>query len=192
MSANLRILLLLSAAVGAWSVPNSTCAQGGVPLWTNRVDAPANDDDRALAAAVDTSGNIYVTGFSSGDPARGNRGYLTVAYSSAGAPLWTNGYRGPSRFGGDQALALAVANDRVYVTGGSPALDGTGLEEYATIAYSAAGTPLWTNRYSGFWQSSAIAAAVAGNGNCIITGTSSNNIATLAYSSDGVALWTNR
>ncbi len=37
-------------------------AQGGVPLWTNRYDGPANLDDHPSAIATDKNGNIFVTG----------------------------------------------------------------------------------------------------------------------------------
>src|SRR6266581_9022639 len=41
--------------------PASAHAQGGVPLWTNRYDGPANSSDLARAIAVDSSGNVFVT-----------------------------------------------------------------------------------------------------------------------------------
>src|SRR5262249_35483639 len=61
----------------------------GVPLWTNRYDGPAHDVDEAYGVGVDSSGNVFVTG-------RSRNGldsyyeYLTIKYSAAGVPLWTN------------------------------------------------------------------------------------------------------
>ena len=40
--------------------------------------------------AVDASGNVVVTGYSGDGP-----DYVTIKYSSAGVPLWTNRYNGP-------------------------------------------------------------------------------------------------
>ena len=58
--------------------------RGGVPLWTNELKAATNSNYK-VSGAVDNSGNVFVTGSSSG----GDH-YATVAYSPAGAALWTN------------------------------------------------------------------------------------------------------
>jgi hypothetical protein len=92
------------------------------------------------------------------------------------------------------------SSDNVVVTGNSV---GPGLypynRDYATIKYSNAGMPLWTNRYDGPGNSDDYAAAVAvdGSGNVIVTGNSSSNgfsncATTIKYSGAGVPLWTNR
>ncbi len=168
----------------------------GVPLWTNRYNGPANGYHQAYAVAVDASGNVFVTGDSTGSG--GNYDYATIAYSGSGVPLWTNRYNGPEN-GNDLARALAVdASGNVFVTGYS--YDGSGgNEDYATIAYSGAGVPLWTNRYNGPENYPDIAKAVAvdGSGNVFVTGSSFGSgggydHATIAYSGTGVPLWTNR
>src|SRR5439155_681268 len=92
----------------------------GMPLWTNRYNGPANEDDYAAAVAVDGNGNVFVTGYSVGSG--GNYDYATVAYSGAGVLLWTNRYNGPAN-GDDQPQTkscLAIGPDgAVYVTGAS-------------------------------------------------------------------------
>ena len=73
--------------------------------------------------------------------------YATIKYSSAGVPLWTNRYNGPGN-GDDYATAVAVdGSNNVIVTGYSTG--SAGDLDYATIKYSSAGVPLWTNRYNG-------------------------------------------
>jgi hypothetical protein len=72
-----------------------------------------------------------VTGYSSADSLTSD--YLTIWYSTSGAPLWTNRYNGPAN-GNDQASALAVDTaGNVFVTGNS--WNGTNYE-FATIKYS--------------------------------------------------------
>jgi hypothetical protein len=98
----------------------------------------------------------------------------------------------------DQATAIAVdGNGNVVVTGESAG--SAGNADYATIKYSGAGVPLWTNRYNGPGNDydGAWAVAVDGSGNVLVTGESigSNffsDITTIKYSSVGVGLWTNR
>jgi hypothetical protein len=160
----------------------------GVPLWTNRYDGPANNEDGATDVAVDGSGKVIVTGISF--PLNGRADYATVAYSSAGLPLWTNRYNGPVN-SDDYARAVAVdGNGNAFVTGDS--WNGS-VSEYATIAYSAAGAPLWTNRYHtpGSGNNFAWAIAADTNGNVFVTG-GAGGFATIKYSNAGLPLWTNR
>jgi hypothetical protein len=170
-------------------------SSAGVPLWTNQHNFRGSGNSYASAVAVDGSDNVLVTG-QANTPAHAE--YATVKYSSAGVALWTNFYYGPR--GADDARAVAVdGNNDVVVTGVST---GGGLDpEYATIKYSSAGVPLWTNRYNGGMGQHAInqvsAVAVDRGNNVIVTGGSENcyfnmDYATIKYSSAGVPLWTNR
>jgi hypothetical protein len=169
-------------------------SSAGAPLWTNRYNGPRNDDDVAYAVAVDGNNDVIVTGYSW---SINSRDYATIKYSSAGVPLWTNRYDGPGN-GFDYAYAVAVdGSNNVIVTGSSPGSGGS--DDYATIKYSSAGVPLWTNRYDGPGNSTddALALAVDRSGNVIVTGYSygsgsSWDYATIKYSSAGIPLWTNR
>ena len=188
--------------VTGWSLGGSSSydyatikySSAGVPLWTNRYNGPGNGIDYAKAVAVDGSNNVIVTGYS--DSGGFSYNYATIKYSSVGVPLWTNRYNGP----GHSSLAGAVAVDgsnNVIVTGYSTGNGGD--NDYATIEYSSAGVPLWTNRYNGSGNGNDIAVAVAvdGSNNVIVTGWSmgsgsTNDYATIKYSGAGVPLWTNR
>jgi hypothetical protein len=169
-------------------------SNAGVPVWTNYYNGPGSSYDYALSVAVDSKGRSFVTGaspsihsdFSSSD-------YATVAYSSAGVPLWTNRYNGTHN-DYDEAVAVAVSsNSSVFVTGFSFGV-GT-YYDYATVAYSSAGTPLWTARFGGVedGDDEPAALAVDSNGNVFVTGFSSDtngawNYATVAYSGAGIPL----
>ncbi len=163
----------------------------GSPLWTNRYTGSTGSDDRATALAMDSQGSVFVTGYSdtSGAP-----DYVTIKYSGAGVPLWTNRYNGPADFV-DVATAIGVdASGNVFVTGRSYGLL-SGVYDYATLKYSGNGVAQWTNRYHHSLADRANALAVDSNGNVFVTGYSrgaDNDYATVKYSGAGVPLWTNR
>src|ERR1017187_8607393 len=178
----------------SWGGFNYACAtikysSAGVPLWTNRYNGPGISYQQGWAVVVDGDNNVIVAGSSADN-------YATIKYSSAGVPLWTNRYNGLAN-SSDGATAVVVdgSND-VIVTGSSV---GSGSDyDYATIKYSSAGVPLWTNRYNGpgNYTDSAVAMAVDGSNNVIVTGRSyqshssfSHDYATIKYSSEGGPLW---
>jgi len=168
-------------------------SSAGVPLWTNFFSDVGNLDDQPTSIAVDDVGGVYVAGYGRGNG--GNTDYVTIKYSSAGLPLWTNIFNGA---GGSSDEANAIALDaarNVYVTGDS---FENGSIDYVTIKYSSTGDPLWTNQFNGIGNGSDFAHALALdiNGNVYVTGesfggTSARDIATIKYSSAGIPLWTN-
>lgn len=169
----------------------------GLPLWTNHYSGPGYVHDQPNSVAVDTSGNVFVAGYSGGS----TNGYdfATLKYSSSGAPLWTNTFNYNYGEGNDddQACAVALAPSGNLLVTGSSRRTGS-AKDYATLAYSPAGTPLWTNRYNGPGNDDDEACAVKSgpDGNVFVTGSSYNVInrdyATIAYSDAGLPLWTNR
>ena len=103
----------------------------GTQLWVARYNSSVNDVDIAYAIALDSLGNIYVTGQSSGSGT--NRDYATIKYNSSGVQQWEARYNGPASHI-DHGRAIVVgAYGNVYVTGFSRG-NGT-LEDYATIKY---------------------------------------------------------
>jgi hypothetical protein len=168
----------------------------GVSLWTNRYSGPGNAYDSLVGLAADSSGNVFVTGSSSGF-------YATIKYSNEGVPSWTNRYNNSQWTPTDSASAIAVdGHGNVFVTGQSCAPVGGGWPDYVTIKYSNVGVPLWTNRYDGLGQYSDYPSAIAldSSGNVFVTGISMYDLpgsprpadyATIAYSNQGTPLWVN-
>ncbi|MDZ7291671.1 MAG: SBBP repeat-containing protein [candidate division KSB1 bacterium] len=107
----------------------------GAQQWVARYGGLREDsDDRAMALAVDASGNVYVTGLS------GSRrvgifweyDYATVKYNSAGVQEWVARYDGPES-SNDWPVALDLdISGNVYVTGTS---SGESWSIYTTIKY---------------------------------------------------------
>jgi len=165
----------------------------GLPLWTNRHDGPGHSYDSPYSICLGPEGNVYVAGAVSAGA--NGEDYTTIAYTSQGVPLWTNRYNG-SGAGLDEAKSAAAGpNGNVYVTGWSY---GTEIDSYdfATIAYTADGAGLWTNRYAGFGNQEPVALAVDGYGNVHVTGfepawDTSVRFVTIKYSAGGQAMQTN-
>ena len=109
---------------------------GGNQLWIKTFNGAANSFDQPRAMALDTAGNIYVTGTSRG--ANGND-YATVKYSPAGVELWTARYDADAD---DVPTAICVGADgAIYVTGYSNTI-GLEAEGITTVKYSADGAQL--------------------------------------------------
>jgi len=142
----------------------------GVQQWVQRYNGPGNDDDVANSIAVDGSGNVYVTGWSSGSGTYDD--YATIKYNSAGVQQWVQRYNGPGSVD-DVANSIAVdGSGNVYVTGRSY---GSGPDyDYATIKYSSAGAEQWVQRYNGPGSVDDVANSIAvdGSGNVYVTGES--------------------
>jgi hypothetical protein len=109
----------------------------GNTAWIRRYMGPSNWADFASAIAVDDSGNVYVTGMSSGGSRTGND-YATIKYYPNGDTAWVRRYNGPANED-DWAYAIAVdGSGNVYVTGYSDGGSGTG-SDYATMKYIQSG-----------------------------------------------------
>jgi hypothetical protein len=125
----------------------------GNELWVARYNGPANDMDRGYAIALDSTGNIYVTGFSDCGISLNPLDFVTIAYDSSGVQIWVARYNGPAR-SNDVPVAIAVdeSYQSVYVTGTSHGgfISSGGTEsDFVTIAYYLSnGTQRWVTRYN--------------------------------------------
>ena len=158
----------------------------GHQQWVARYNGPANDVDYGVAIALDTSGNVYVTGVSRGLYTLND--YATIKYNSSGEEQWVARY---DYVGGiDNASAIVLDNSRnVYVTGFS------GFD-YATIKYDSTGQEQWVARYNGPGNDADGATAIATDysGNVYVTGFSvgsgtAYDYATIKYNSAGQEQW---
>jgi hypothetical protein len=173
-------------------------ATNGDQLWVSRYGGLVNQGGSAHALAVDSQGNVYVTGESWGGTSQSD--YATVKYDPNGNQLWVARYNGPGN-ADDYAFALALdAAGNVYVTGYSHG-GNTGYD-YATVKYDSNGNQLWVARYNGPGSGSDIARAIAvdDGGSVYVTGFSRTgtswpdyaDFATVKYDPNGNQLWVAR
>ena len=127
-----------------WDYTTIKYSPNGDELWVRRYNGSADDNDFAYRVALDSSGNVYVTGQSV--ETGSDNDITTIKYSPDGDALWTQHYNGPAN-GYDAGQAIAVdANGNAYVTGNHTT--ATGLD-CATLKYSTNGELLWAASYDG-------------------------------------------
>ena len=111
----------------------------GNELWVATYDGPASPEDTAYDMALDSLGNVYVTGYSWISATDSS---ATVAYDASGNELWVA--RGESGFSYEIETGPF---GNIYITGGSRG--GVTGWDYATVAYDPSGNELWAMRYDG-------------------------------------------
>lgn len=173
----------------------------GVQQWVARYNGPGDSTDAAESLAVDSAGNVYVTGRSAGSGT--GLDYATIKYNAAGVLQWVARYNGPGN-STDWGQSLVLDDDgNVYVTGYSLGI-GTNFD-YATIKYNSAGSQLWVARYNGAGNDRDVANSITvdNSGNVYVTGTIISgfivnddeekielfDFATIRYNAAGVQQW---
>jgi hypothetical protein len=178
----------------------TVCVNGGAMRWMSTYQATANKNSWVTGIVADGAGDVYVTGTGYGAhrigaPPKALYRYdttldiITIKYDTAGHAVWTNTFNGG--FGVDDdsyQITQDPSTANIYVTGSS--YYSTGIVS-DLIAYSAAGTPLWTATTSGAPFNQGVAVDPAGN---IFTGGFTNNLGqngfnVLKYTSTGSLSW---
>lgn len=128
--------------------------------WVRTYYGSLNQDNSANAIAIDSSGNVYVTGYSYLTDTSMCYDYATIKYFPNGDTAWVRGYIGPGNVCSEAKAIVVDYFGNVYITGYSG-------YAYATIKYYSNGDTAWIRKYS---HAEAFDIAVDGFGNVYITG----------------------
>ena len=164
----------------------------GDQQWAERYNGSGNGYDAPYGIALDSSGNVYVTGTSTGDGTGSD--YTKIKFNNNAQQQWAKSYNGSGN-GYDAGQALAVDDSgNVYVTGVSTAQNGLG--DCVTIKYDTDGNEQWAKTYDGPANGNDYGNSVTvdGSGNVYVTGTSAGaktgqDYLTIKYDSSGQQLW---
>ena len=137
----------------------------GVQQWAQSYNhiPGGNYGDWANAIAVDSSGNVYVTG--STDNALNYYDVLTIKYSTTGVQQWAVVYNSTgSVYDEGHDIAVNSTTGDVYVTGRSAG-------NLIIIRYNSAGVQQLVNTYPGGTSACGYGIALNGSGHVYVTGT---------------------
>ena len=163
----------------------------GVEQWRQATRGAVDGNYLGKALAVDGLGNVYVSGFGSG---QGGTDCLTVSYDATGTERWraTCNYLLSTSYTDISAIALDGSGD-VYVTGTTFAPN---VFEFVTIKYSSSGSLRWLAfGYKGDGYHSAFVSdlVVDAAGNAHVVGTIENGVdydyLTIKYDPYGNERW---
>ncbi len=188
-------ILLITVILFPASFLLNSESEGPIEEWIAEYNGPGNGQDYAVAIAVDSEGNVYVTGYGYGIET--GLDYATIKYDKNGNQLWVARYDGPRNYS-DIVHAIAVdPRGNVYVTGRS--YGNWTSYDYAAIKYDKNGNQLWVARYNGPGNKGEVANALAVDpaGSVYVTGYSigsgtSFDYLTIKYDKKGNQLWVER
>jgi hypothetical protein len=165
----------------------------GVEQWTARFNGGGNDWDEAYDLAIDTNGDVYVTGQSEREPGTAFLDYATVKYDANGTQKWVRLFDGAGQ-NSDIGVGIELDGLGHVVVAGFTSGPGT-VYDYATVQYDLDGNKLWDRVYNSGISFSADVVSdmdIDAAGNIYVTGSSVLDYATVKYDVAGNEQWVRR
>ncbi|MEO8209231.1 MAG: SBBP repeat-containing protein, partial [bacterium] len=164
----------------------------GVQQWAARYNGPGNAGDFASSVVLDNTGNIYITGKSTGNGSLED--IATIKYNPAGSQVWASRYNGAAN-NSDEASSIAFdKSGNIIVSGKSKSVSLN--YDMITLKYNLSGTQQWAKIHNGTNNSDdEVNSVITDNsGNVFITGSSNNTITnsdftTIKYNPTGIEQW---
>jgi len=177
----------------------------GTKQWTKQFGTSSTD--LADGVATDSSGNVYVVGYTygglDGNTNTGASDIFVVKYNSSGTKQWTKQLGSSSR---DYDYGVATDSSRnVYVSGDTyGGLDGNtsaGNADLFVVKYNSSGTKQWTKQIGTSSTDLANGVATDSSGNVYVTGgtyggldgntnAGNSDLFVVKYNSSGTKQWT--
>ncbi|MBO3457139.1 SBBP repeat-containing protein [Aetokthonos hydrillicola Thurmond2011] len=176
-------------------------SSSGTQLWIRQLGT--SSDDNSFAIGVDSTGNVYIAGYTDGllgSTRAGGRDAYIAKYNTSGTQLWIQ-QLGTSA--DDLIYGLALdSNGNIYITGNTTgSLGGTnaGGSDVFIAKYNSSGTRLWTKQLGTNTDDYSGGIAVDSTGNAYITGFTKGSLGETnlgsydawigKYDSNGQLLW---
>jgi hypothetical protein len=169
----------------------------GQQQWEARYNGPGRSPEAVIAMALDSQGNVIITGQS-----EGGSGFsidiATIKYNSAGVEQWVTRYNSPANFDDYPNSLVIDSKDNIYIAGQIRVAPGAYFD-YVTIKYNSSGQQQWIKTFNGTGggDDKANSIAVDGAGYVFVTGVSNidknaaylTDIVTIKYDASGNEVW---
>lgn len=189
-----RNVIVVGTVVGrgsAYDIVVLKYSPAGDSIWAHTIAGSGTSNEIAVAAAIDATGAVYLTGTTGTYP---DYNILTVKLNPDSSEAWRALYQGAAGKE-DSPTALALdGSGNVYVTGYEKNADN--VEDYVTIKYDASGGEVWRRNYDGGAVDVSRAIALGPDGAVYVVGSSmqggdNENILTVKYAANGTQEWAN-
>lgn len=161
----------------------------GTLQWQRSLGGTSSDSGTAIA--IDSSGNVYIAGYTRPDPSAAVN-CLLAKYDSSGTIQWQ---RSLGEVGADLAYGVAVdSSSNVYICGYTNS-QGAGSDDLLVAKYNSSGTLQWQRSLGGASNEYGQGIAVDSSNNVYVTGGTNsqgaggNDFLIAKYNSSGTIQW---